>query len=410
MSLQVLVNTVVTNLKTTRFQALEIISDFLNNIPKKFTRISLENLVKNHSYDENTIETLLKPLIEEGFVEVKYAYICSTGYNSTAKTLDEVCDGCSKKISFLHEITELFHFKGETLEMISGELNEEAINKYVMTGFRRNLNSLIENKSHLIPFFGAGLSVPLGYPSWKGLLILLKDSIEVDHERASYQGMIDRGDFLKALEHLKYVTSMDEYEIKKDIRKAFDNIDFNSVFQLDNNYLDLYELKSDFYLTTNYDNTFTEYASKIGKFVMPFCNDDILDTQRLLRESRQRVIHLHGNLEKEETMIVTETDYNSLYGNEDFKRNLLSIMSNKSLLFLGFSFNDVFFNNLYESIIKHVRGEHYIILPNTNITTAQTFMEDRLKVIGINVELDSDGRYNIADYVKSVRTVLNQLK
>lgn len=54
---------------------------------------------------------------------------------------------------------------------------------------------------------------------------------------------------------------------------------------------------------------------------------------------------------------------------------------------------------------------HYILLPNVTMDKAKKIMEDApgLRVIGLNIKTDCEGKYIQQDFVQAVRTVLKQL-
>ncbi|MBE7141780.1 SIR2 family protein [Bacillus paranthracis] len=225
-----------------------------------------------------------------------------------------------------------------------------------------------------------------------------------------YKRYLERGEYLKALEYLQeHSIITTEADIKEEILKNFSRADIKSAFSTPNNYLDLFNLKSEFYITTNYDNALTSIATKLGPFTLPYTLADLTDLPVFLRENRQRVLHIHGNIEKPETMIVTKNDYESLYNGNKIVQMLLAIMGNKSFLFLGFSFQDEFFKNLYLKIISQIQGNHFIIMPNISLSDAKLLSQNNLKVIGINVETDEQDRYVMEDYVQGIRTILKQL-
>jgi SIR2-like domain len=251
----------------------------------------------------------------------------------------------------------------------------------------------------------------LNYPSWKELLEIFKNKLEEEYIKQAYQAYIDRGDYLGAFDYLKNNTVFNtEKRIKQEIVKIFKEANPKNPFEEPNNYIDLYELNNNFILTTNYDNIFTELATKFGTFALPLILSEIQDHHNLNREKKQRVIHLHGNIDKPDTMIVTKTDYENLYNNPETTEKLMSIMSSKSLLFLGFSFKDEFFVNLYTTITQKVGGQHFIIAPDIDMKKAKEFAEIGLIAISLNVKKDNNGNYCSKDYVEAIKTVLNSIK
>lgn len=410
MSLEILIDTVAEKITKNKEEILIIVNNLIENLGKKFTDRGIHSYCKSYSFEESDIFLLINDMSKLEMVEKKKHYHCliSTEESSVDFSINE-CEFCHEEISNNnHEYEVNYKIRNSIIQLITNKYNKFIVDKYVNKALQINLINLVENKEYIIPFFGAGLSVPLKYPSWKKLLVDLKSNLEEDL-RPAFQRYIDTGNYLKALDFLKDNSLLSTEDLIKDaIIENFPK-DNKNLFNEDNNYFDLYELKSDFYLTTNYDNVFTEIATKLDKFTYPFIWEDLKDLQKLYREKRQRVIHLHGNIEKPGSMIVTEKDYKTLYDNKLFRDNLLSIMSNKSILFLGFSFNDQFFEDIYFDIISQVKGKHYIIVPNVTIPEAQLLTRKNLHVIGINVEVDNEKNYVLGEYIKAVRCVLKQL-
>ncbi|WP_339193520.1 SIR2 family protein [Aeribacillus sp. FSL W8-0870] len=140
---------------------------------------------------------------------------------------------------------------------------------------------------------------------------------------------------------------------------------------------------------------------------MPLCMDDIEDIQEVLNEKKHRVIHLHGHIDKPASMIVDEDDYNNFYSDDKITSKLYSILGNRKLLFIGFSFNDYYFKDLYSKIIKNIGGEHFIIVPNLHVFDAKEYLKINLIPIGINVNKDNNGKY--LNYVKALKVIFEQL-
>lgn len=137
---------------------------------------------------------------------------------------------------------------------------------------------------------------------------------------------------------------------------------------------------------------------------MPQILENLDDLQDLMDDNSQKVIHLHGNVEIPNSMIVTQDDYDKLYKSEKIKSILTGIMSHKTLLFIGFSFNDEYFKDLYDKIFEFIQGEHFIIVPNLHPFDADELLKRNLIPIGINVDKNIEH-----DYVRAINTVLEEL-
>lgn len=94
--------------------------------------------------------------------------------------------------------------------------------------------------------------------------------------------------------------------------------------------------------------------------------------------------------ERPKTMVVTKNDYNDLYTDRKTKDFLNGIMSGKFLLFIGFSFKDVYFKEIYRDIHNSIGGQHFIIVPNLHPRENKQLSHRGLTPIGIKVPTESD--------------------
>lgn len=411
MSLETLIDTV--HKQTSLSSEEDVIKNLyrlINVLPPKFSEEKFNHILETEeNYQE--FKKIISIMSDLDFIRKKLHIECLDKDESyTSNNLDENCKLCLHDINDLnHEVKKVYSFNKELATEITKRHDKTLLNHYLIGIYKRNLTSLEENKSYLIPFYGAGLSVPLGYPSWGGMLWDLSIHLEEDMQ-PPYKRYIENGEYLKALEYLQeHSIITTEADIKEEILKNFSQAEIKDAFSAPNNYLDLFDLKSEFYITTNYDNALTSLATKLGPFTLPYTLEDLKDVPSFLRENRQRVLHLHGNIEKSETMIVTKNDYELLYNGGEIVQKLLAIMGTKSFLFLGFSFQDEFFKELYMKITSQIKGNHFIIMPNISLKDAQILSKNNLKVIGINVETDAEGRYVTEDYVQGIKTILKQL-
>jgi hypothetical protein len=406
MSLVNLVSIVTTMIQKSEQETVEIIDSFINTFG--FAKFPADPTFPN-------INEIILAMKKTGLIREQFVYTCLIhDKTENASTMMTTCIYCGKNINVVngnHDIQisyQIVKHKGWVLlTEIDTWRGEFMIEKYVMEEFKIHLEQLTKRKDKLIPFMGSGLSVPFNLPNWKGMLKGFEEYVKKGYE-GYYLDKLDEGDFFEALSYLKKSSLLNEdYLIQEKIVDLFEEkLNLNVEKEL-HNYLDILEIGCDFYLTTNYDNIFSTLRNK---FVAPLMWNEIENMQKFLDKKQQTIVHLHGIMHKSSTMIVTKESYEELYQNDDFMKILFTFMSNKSLLFLGFSFQDIYFKDLYSKIISKIGGEHYIILPNISYTQAQEFSKQRLKVIGIKVETNPDGRVSGQDLVIGIRTVLNYIK
>ncbi|WP_066391041.1 SIR2 family protein [Neobacillus mesonae] len=406
MSLITFLNTATKELEITEYRVLEKVLNIIHQTGDRFNEFKYKDVIKNEMdlFIINELiknEVLIKSLLCECTTNDISAFI---GYE------DKNCPTCGKSVlDNNHETIDYYSIKEKS--KIESLINELSIIEYVIDFTMGNLTDLIKKKESIVPFIGSGVSIPLDLPSWGSMIKDLKDEME-EMFRPAFLRYIDSGNYLKALTYLQENSLLDKDQIKEKIYGEFDKIPKDILYKEDSNYPDLYNLKPPFYITTNYDNFLTDYISKIESNVtVPYTWKDIINTQNLILENKKRVFHIHGHIQKQDTMIVTDEDYIDLYNQTNLKDKLLGIMGSNYLLFIGFSFNDEFFKKLYIDITSSIKGIHYIILPNISLENAKKISAKApgLRIIGINVQKDEKGKYIVQDYVRAVRTVINTL-
>ncbi|HHP5663993.1 SIR2 family protein [Bacillus cereus group sp. RP29] len=385
-------------------EAIENINSFLKKF--RFIKFSSDSSFPNFS-------EIILAMKELGLTREYFNYTCLR-YDKTENTnvMMTTCVHCGNNISVVngnHEIKHMFQINKTKTLILLEELNlrreKEMLDHYLIEDYSLNLEQLKKRKENLIPFMGSGLSVPFNLPNWKGMLNGFSRYLKKGYE-GYYNDKLDEGDYFEALSYLKKSSFLSKDELIQEQIVDIFNEKINMKIERENhNYQDVLDLNSDFYLTTNYDNIFSTIR---GSFHPPLMWDDIENMQKFLGEKKQSIVHLHGMIHKPKTMIVTKESYDGLYKNEDFMRIISTFMSNKSFIFLGFSFQDVYFKDLYEKIISKTGGEHFIILPNISYSDALTFSKQNLKVIGINVK-ESDVGIDGEDLVKGIKTILNYI-
>lgn len=368
-------------------EVLKIFGIVRNNQPFSYEYLRAADV------NQTLIQEFVEWIKEKQIVIVNYWYDCEiTNETDMIKEIEGNCVYCNERISNTgHIIREMYTIKEDIINEYI-DIKEEIFNEFVPTEYKLNFKKLKENLSSVVPFIGSGVSIPLGLPNWIGLIELMKEGLTED-DRSQFQSYLDSGDVFSALDILKNesLTYSNETIIKSFIG---DYIEKNLRTDLSDEYHninDILSLNSDFYITTNYDNALSIYKKK---FLSPVVLNDIEDMQSLLSKKNQRIIHLHGNTERPNSMVVTEKDYNNIYQDEKNARILSGIMSSRSFLFIGFSFNDKYFTDLYRILKEQLGGNHYIILGDLHPHKAKQLIAQGLIPISINVnEYKKDQKY-----------------
>lgn len=246
--------------------------------------------------------------------------------------------------------------------------------------FINELNKIYK-EGNLIPFIGAGLSIPYSIPDWGTLIRECAISMgieDIDGKKTSFLPMLDyslgKYDYWEAVRIIKnYLLRTDddiqEYivqYINENIPKDFEDID--------NNYIDLAKYNFNIFLTTNYDHIFNNYLDT--NYVPINLKDINQNVQKIVNDRKnKRVFHLHGSLSDTSSIVISEDKYKELYDNEKYKMLFSAITSSKTFLFMGFSFNDVFIQKIIADNNEFFKSKHYILLDNPEIKVIRELKE-----------------------------------
>ncbi len=254
----------------------------------------------------------------------------------------------------------------------------------------------------VVPFIGAGLSVPFKVPTWKNLIEEITEKYAVDENsflKEVVKIKLKNFDFWAAIDDLKYFAKMDDSDIQNEIVEIIKREQIELSDDLLHNYKDLKEMNFQVYLTTNYENLIYEHLR--FKNIPILLKDLNFNTQYLFDE--QRIFHLHGTISNPGTIVISKKSYDELYQDEKYENLLKAVTSSKKLLFLGFSFDDQFVKQLISDHKQFFKGEHYIVLDNPSDVKIRELKES----YGLRtIKYDS----NKIPHHEAIRKILNDIK
>jgi SIR2-like domain len=198
--------------------------------------------------------------------------------------------------------------------------------------FRRLLEDY-DSALGVVPFIGAGLSVPLGFPSWHGFLIARASRAGV---RKEVHALIETGKYEEAADAL--LGALQEQAFNDAIADAFGDHVLEDDTQL--GLLSLVpRLALGPVITTNFDHAIErafEVSNQPFERVVWGARVDLL--AKAFTQNRRLLLKLHGDVDDRIDRILTLRDYNRHYGKgRPLPRLLREIFSTRPVVFLGCS-------------------------------------------------------------------------
>lgn len=242
----------------------------------------------------------------------------------------------------------------------------------------------------LIPFIGAGFSIPLDLPSWKQLIIDLgkdlgyADDLYLLH--GNYQQLAEYGKLVDEKKWNAFIQKM---------RVGFDSRESNERRKISKQHLSLSELNVNTIYTTNYDPHIERAFEDKGKKVKT-----IITLKDFIQPDKENynleVIKFHGCLTEQDSIILTENQYYKRMELEHpLDQRLRSDALSNSLLFIGYSFDDPNIRYIWYKILQQIKKylsngskatprPSYIITFGSNEVQAKILEELNIKLIALN--------------------------
>ncbi|MDM5257359.1 SIR2 family protein [Bacillus toyonensis] len=209
----------------------------------------------------------------------------------------------------------------------------------------------------LVFFIGSGFSKVFDFPDWKGLIITVLEELKKNDSK--YEGLINSMEFFSEIEILEKIKSADVGN-KRVVYKVLEN-----TFQLpeDKERLVNHQIIGDItskIITTNYDKSIETANPTIKKIEKT--NDYHLAN---LDELDEYILKLHGSVDEPSNCVLFREDYDKLYSNNSpIIERLKNIISDNTIIFLGFSLSDPFVKMQFEYIYSLYKGlgkTHYMV-------------------------------------------------
>ena len=234
----------------------------------------------------------------------------------------------------------------------------------------------------IVPFIGAGLSIPCGNPGWRAFLLQLSKMAEMDC--TEIEKKLDNGKYEELAEELIDKLGVPGFNEKLDNAYATSRNIRESVLLIP-------KLTRGSVITTNVD-TILERAFWMAD--CPFQGVVIGKQQneiiKAMTAGASHLLKLHGDVSSTQSRVLTKSEYCDAYGSDeiDFNRPLPKVLSrvfsHNCLLFLGCSLGNDRTMKLFHDVVEKFDDlpNHYAIaeLPedDENIFKREKFLNDHM--------------------------------
>lgn len=191
-------------------------------------------------------------------------------------------------------------------------------------------------RNALIPFIGAGFSVPLSLPNWSNLMGELGKQLGYDKEifleLGTFQQLAEYVYVEKQREWKKFLLNLaTEFNSPTSCEKRKKSVQHQALADL--NFRTIY--------TTNYDLHIEDAINDKGKKAFAISTYEDFITASQSEKYDCEVLKFHGTLENNSEIVLTESQYFERMGLEGaIDQRLRSDVLTNSFLFIGYSFSD----------------------------------------------------------------------
>ena len=245
--------------------------------------------------------------------------------------------------------------------------------------FEKLVNMYKNQSSDIIPYIGAGLSVDVGYPDWKGVLEKICGEINKFSTRKRIYEQIKKGsDYETVASEIENIIGGRVYNGIREMFAVKPGVDYRDMAINTIPYL------FDRVITTNYDCVIEDVFAKNGQHInVARPTDTFLFYNALIGAGNTCVYKLHGDIVSDEKDIVfTKDSYDRHYQKESHLCTELGNLCNaRKLLFLGASLRQDRMAGLLINL-GHEGNEHFAIMP----CKKRGIDEERKRLRGMHID------------------------
>ena len=213
------------------------------------------------------------------------------------------------------------------------QAQERARDFLTASGCRERFNRLCQRvrRDSVLPWVGAGMSMPSGFPGWTNFLLEL--AAEAPEQADEIDQMLGASQFEEAAQAIADAANINI--LNENIENRFGLRPENPRGPI----LLLPQIFGSGCVTTNFDYTLeVAYEGYDRPFRLQFAGDALREAPRRAADERHCLFRIHGEANADQGRVLTRDEYNAAYGNEGTLEGVLNgLITNRSLLFMGAS-------------------------------------------------------------------------
>jgi len=273
-------------------------------------------------------------------------------------------------------------------------------------------------QNNFVVFTGAGISLAAGLPSWNELVEKILDGLGSKEPKGQKFKEALKDDLFTPIEILGKISHLRESSIEV-FYQELKKYEAKNPTSIHKKIGDL----SDKIITTNYDELLEKSLLKHEKIIYT-------NTYKVakLSEYEKYVFKIHGDINEPDRCILFPSEYESLYSVDEKSSTfeLKKIISDKSIIFIGFSLNDPYINYIFDYINGLYSGftpEHFVITTQRNkdwpnkvtpiliedFTQLEPLLDDLIsikieqkeEIKEIQIQLEATSKTSIIEFIQS---------
>ncbi|MBQ3546558.1 MAG: SIR2 family protein [Lachnospiraceae bacterium] len=254
-----------------------------------------------------------------------------------------------------------------------------------------NLKKLYDN-SKIVPFIGAGMSVPI-YPQWADAIRSILNCNE--KELVELNRYFDKNDYEGACKYVVDTIGLETFLGRMQVEFSTDIIYKSSDERINQaNSKQLKEVFEGPVFTTNFDKLLEYYYDRSfsNVYSLSNMNNSWGVAFKAIREYRHNLYKIHGDIDDENSLVFSEDQYKKVYECDEFVNVFKTVCGNLNFLFMGCSLteSDRYIKVLSEVVKEfsqqgiQIKNYAFISLPDSENNSSDTIereIEEKERVL-----------------------------